>query len=403
MTDILIWYNAYMASIFGDNVMLISAITMALIPALTYMGYVLPKYIERQVLKHLTTSLVLNSTHYAYHRIMEHLQTNDVVKMSRYLNILNGRWGHNQAEISIGAGHQFIKVLGTLMTVHVTEMKLNDHLMYTIEFRWLGRSHGIANRLLTISRTPSLEEGKITITRIVNGAIDIVRQKKEPFNKFIMSKDTEVGYKKLLRFTQSKEWYHDKNIPYKYGILLSGIPGGGKTKFIRTIAGELDYEVFLITTIEDFRAIPTDIERLMVVIEEIDTMIESREGSNEDVATDALSGIMKKMSEGTLSVLLQTLDGMIQTENRIVVVTTNYKNKLDKALLRPGRLDLSIELTYVTIEEFIRFYYMYYGMTMCPVSYKMNENYSGADIELGFRNGLTAEEFIKEFTTEVSS
>ncbi len=398
MTDILVWYNTYMTSIFGDNIMLISAITVALIPTLSYIGYALPRYIQGQVLKHLTTSLVINSTHYAYHRIMEYLQTDNVVEKSRYLNILNGRWGHNQAELSIGAGRQFMRVLDTFMTVQVTEMKLNDHLMYIIEFRWLGRGHEMADRLLSISQTSANEEGKITITRTRDDFIDIIKQRKEPFDKFIMSKDTEDGYKKLLRFTQSKEWYYDKNIPYKYGVLLSGIPGAGKTKFIRTIAGELEYEVFLVTSIDDFKRIPTNTEKLMIVIEEIDTMIGDRKDPDKDESKDALSGIMKKMTEGTLSTLLQALDGMVQVENRIVVVTTNYKDRLDKALLRPGRLDLSIELTYVTIEEFVKFHNLYYGTEICPDLYEMNGNYSGADIELGFRNGLNEQEFIREFT-----
>ena len=46
----------------------------------------------------------------------------------------------------------------------------------------------------------------------------------------------------------------------------------------------------------------------------------------------------------TLGYLLQTLDGIKCADNRIIVATTNYPERIDSALLRPGRFGLSIHL-----------------------------------------------------------
>ena len=43
----------------------------------------------------------------------------------------------------------------------------------------------------------------------------------------------------VLQFSESKQWYIDRGIPYRRGYLLHGPPGGGKTSFITALAGEL--------------------------------------------------------------------------------------------------------------------------------------------------------------------
>jgi ATP-dependent 26S proteasome regulatory subunit len=56
----------------------------------------------------------------------------------------------------------------------------------------------------------------------------------------------------------------------------------------------------------------------------------------------------------TLSGLLNFVDGLWSTsgEERIIVFTTNYRERLDPALLRPGRMDMHIHMGYCTPESF---------------------------------------------------
>ena len=62
----------------------------------------------------------------------------------------------------------------------------------------------------------------------------------------------------------------------------------------------------------------------------------------------------------TLSFILNILDGILETPGRILIMTTNYPEKLDKALIRPGRIDINLEVGYCDtsmIEEMFKFFY----------------------------------------------
>ena len=52
-----------------------------------------------------------------------------------------------------------------------------------------------------------------------------------------------------------------------------------------------------------------------------------------------------------LAGLLNVLDGVVDSPGRIVVMTSNHPEKLDPALIRPGRINLKIHLGYVELEE----------------------------------------------------
>ena len=62
----------------------------------------------------------------------------------------------------------------------------------------------------------------------------------------------------------------------------------------------------------------------------------------------------------SLSHLLNLIDGLIEMPGRRIIMTTNYKDRIDPALIRPGRIDLSIEMKKATRESicsmFLHFY-----------------------------------------------
>lgn len=62
----------------------------------------------------------------------------------------------------------------------------------------------------------------------------------------------------------------------------------------------------------------------------------------------------------TFSGLLNALDGVASSEERIMFLTTNYRDRLDSALIRPGRVDMQVELSWASRSQiesmFLRFY-----------------------------------------------
>jgi hypothetical protein len=91
---------------------------------------------------------------------------------------------------------------------------------------------------------------------------------------------------------------------------------------------------------------------------------------NEEVINDNRAINLQKKMDGlknnseklTLGFLLNLLDGVLEVPDRILVMTTNYPEKLDKALIRPGRIDLILDFKKTTRETIIDMFRHFYDL-----------------------------------------
>lgn len=159
-------------------------------------------------------------------------------------------------------------------------------------------------------------------------------------------------------FLASSKWYHDAGIPYRRGYLLHGPPGTGKSSFIQALAGHLDYDIAILNlserglTDDRLSHLLTKIPpRTLVLLEDVDVAF----GRRTQTAPDGYQG-----ANVTFSGLLNALDGVASAEERIIFLTTNHVDRLDEALVRPGRVDMTVRLgeaTHYQVEElWNRFY-----------------------------------------------
>ncbi|KAJ3112571.1 hypothetical protein HK100_002282 [Physocladia obscura] len=161
----------------------------------------------------------------------------------------------------------------------------------------------------------------------------------------------------LHAFLRNGAWYHDRGIPYRRGYLLHGPPGSGKTSFIQAVAGDLGYSICLLNLSE--RGMTDD--RLahllanappqsMILLEDVDAAF----ARNRDAKQEGFQSMV------TFSGLLNALDGVAASEERLVFMTTNHIDRLDPALIRPGRADVIVKIDNVTDSQarrmFLRFY-----------------------------------------------
>jgi len=184
------------------------------------------------------------------------------------------------------------------------------------------------------------------------------------------SKKVEI-MEDLTAFRAAKEYHSKVGKAWKRGYLLHGPPGTGKSTMIGAMANFLDYDVYDLdlTSIKDnaeLRKLFLDTtDRSIVVIEDIDaieveltTKRKSKEAAEEKddnhLVTIELSDKNKDKGKVTLSGLLSFVDGLWSASGteRIFVFTTNHVDRLDPALIRRGRMDRHIEMSYCRFEGF---------------------------------------------------
>ncbi|PWA34440.1 AAA+ ATPase domain-containing protein [Artemisia annua] len=159
----------------------------------------------------------------------------------------------------------------------------------------------------------------------------------------------------LDRFVKRKDYYERVGKAWKRGYLLYGPPGTGKSSLIAAMANHLKFDVFdlQLMNVKDDSSLKDIIletsNRSILVIEDIDCSImpDRKEPSSS-------SESRRDDPKFTLSGLLNFIDGLWSCcgDERIIVFTTNHKERLDPALLRPGRMDMHINMSYLTMDGF---------------------------------------------------
>ncbi|OKL58714.1 hypothetical protein UA08_06038 [Talaromyces atroroseus] len=206
---------------------------------------------------------------------------------------------------------------------------------------------------------------------------------------------------------RTRRWYANRGIPYRRGYMFYGPPGTGKSSLCFAAAGAMHLKIYLISlnsrTLNEealaslFQSLP---RRCIVLLEDVDAagVANKRDEQTADPATAPSSGqsttntgntnnnnnnndssnnssnshSTNKDSDGanrgiSLSALLNIIDGVASSEGRILVMTTNHIEKLDSALLRPGRVDLSIAFGYSDRETIKNLFLAIYAPLECEL------------------------------------
>lgn len=236
----------------------------------------------------------------------------------------------------------------------------------TVTLTAFGKNKGMFFSILEDARQMALRqhEGK-TIMYTAMGAE--WRQfghprKRRPLNSVIL--DTGIAERILgdvKDFIGNPSWYGSRGIPYRRGYLLYGPPGCGKSSFITALAGELEHSICVLNLSD--RGLTDDRlnhllslapQQSIILLEDVDAAFVSREESSQ------VKSAFEGLNRVTFSGLLNCLDGVASTEARILFMTTNYLERLDPALIRPGRVDLKEYIGYCShhqVEQMFRRFY----------------------------------------------
>lgn len=167
------------------------------------------------------------------------------------------------------------------------------------------------------------------------------RPKRDLNTIYLPESEKEKIVTKLENFLkpETRQLYERLGKAYKIVIALHGLPGTGKTSFIHALASKFDHSVSIY--FNNKKTEDTDIPTLLqgiransfLVFEDADALFSTRENSGN--------------KEMTFSTILNVLDGFASPVNPknplIIFVTTNCLDKLDKTMIRPGRIDHFME------------------------------------------------------------
>ena len=230
-------------------------------------------------------------------------------------------------------------------------------------------------------------------------------------------------------FLTRKDWYDKKGIPYTLGFMFHGEPGCGKTSTVKAVANTarrhiINIQLSEIKTKAQLRHLffnneihvfnGTNTERYTIPIHERMYVIEDIDAMGDSIMNREVVRPTKKVSSGDpwldkqddvdepidLAFLLNLLDGTLESSGRILAISSNFPERIDKALIRPGRIDMIINFkkcnTQVLNEMVESFYDQEVDLGCKTLDYK----WSPAEVnQILFRNFDDPINAVKELTS----
>jgi hypothetical protein len=220
-------------------------------------------------------------------------------------------------------------------------------------------------------------------------------------------------------FLTRRDWYDAKGIPYTLGFMFHGPPGVGKTSTIKAIANEGKrhiinvqlseiktkaqlHHLFFNDEVHVHNGVNTEkytipVSERLYVIEDIDAMGDTvlrREWKKPTPANTKpkeddpfLSREKEEKDVIDLAFILNLLDGTLEANGRILAITTNFPERIDRALIRPGRIDMIVNFkkcNLAVVQEMVR---SFYDSDTAVDDESLNYKWSPAEVnQILFRN-----------------
>lgn len=312
-----------------------------------------------------TITFTMHTKHAKYNEIALFINTLRIKATSRTFSLERGnmRESINGSPLSdgetglpnliLGYGISLGIYRGTLMFIEKSTLQNKNDIDDQITITFLTRNKNVLNDFLESSVKKDKTNVKISVSEQAWLGTLVDRSKRDLNTVFINDKIKEDLIQSIDEFRNNKQWYVDRGIPYKKCIILHGQPGTGKTSLIHAIASKMDMCIRYISDLENISSLFSEIETSndLIVIEDIDALGQLDRENTETKSID------KKIIHN----LLNTFDGLKTPEGMILIMTTNYIDRLDDAIKRSGRIDNIVEVLALDGETMKKMYLAFYG------------------------------------------
>lgn len=183
---------------------------------------------------------------------------------------------------------------------------------------------------------------------------------KRPITNISLDPAVREGVLKQLEvFKNGKEWSRRHLLRHKRTFMFYGPPGTGKTSLAQAIATELDTPVYNVNfsnmSMDKLKRAVAGLDNgVVILIEDIHSEKSLLLGSNEDFSKD------DRTRGSDLSKFLNFLDGISGVEDMIIIMTTNYLERIEPAIYREGRVDYLALIDFLDKERIIELIKLYY-------------------------------------------
>lgn len=245
-------------------------------------------------------------------------------------------------------------------------LKFKNHFLKYISTLTIENEHKKNLVINTISKNKSTYGNKQSFVLDFNNYVNT----KKTFDTLYIDNKKEI-LDLIDKFANNKLYPPSYHLDNKLGLLLHGPPGTGKSGFVSCLANKLQRSILLIESLNEkkeiiFDAITKYKKTHIIVLDEFDKLLENIGKIDESdysgiftmASPEEKKQIINKISANKKSelsdvlFLMKLLDSFGDDSDRIIVATTNHPEKIPPALIRPGRFDKIICMSYCNFDMF---------------------------------------------------
>jgi chaperone BCS1 len=423
MLESLTNYYTEFGILLRDNPVVAGAFSLWGLAAVSFICVRLPGKMADFVKRFFTVSLELRSFAYNEHYDLVDFYAQQFLGFHKWLQKqkiifsrttqLNKHENGKFTNATIGLGVHLIYAKSTFFLVAYREADSSNtaSAKYIVDISCFGVSTSKFNKIIDEFKIEDVEKNYITVE---------LNEKdwwEHSYNLRLRGKNSVIInhalkdklFNSLQWFVENQDFFIERGLNYKKVIMLHGPPGTGKTSLIKAIASEFKRRIYFLSLAD---CTPGMLRNLVVtaktyssiiVIEDIDTIttIYEREKSNKQIPPHDGANIPKEKEENerislsrlALTDVLNVLDGMNTPDGAIFILTANNLDRLDRAVLRKGRIDETYHIDLLQDEEIKEYSKMVYPGIAIPGSVKFKPT-AGCDLQDMFLSTNSESEYL---------